>query len=466
LSSFPAPPFLECLDALLARHPQARRLVVGYSGGMDSQVLLHGLATHRDRWPERTLAAIYVDHRLQAASAAWGEHCGRVCRALDIPFRALRVDARPGPGESPEAAARRARYAVLAAELEPDAALLTAHHRDDQAETLLLQLLRGAGPHGLAAMPSAARLGRGWLLRPLLAVDRADLLAYAQAHRLRWIEDVSNTDVGFDRNYLRHCVLPLLRDRWPAANRALARSAHWCAEAAAWLDAEAAADLIRVSADRPDGLRLPGMRELGAIRQRNLLRYWLRQLGLPIPDHRQLEHVLRDGLTARPDRQPRIHWPGGEVRRYRDTLYAMPALTPHDARRCFVWRPGANGYPPLELPGIGALVLRETIGAGWRATVLAGGELIVRFRQGGERFRPAGRRYGQELKKLWQEAGVPPWERDRLPLLYRTVQEEGKAEERLVAVVGLGVAAETGVAPGEPGWEPVLRPCGSASGGA
>ncbi|MDS4028479.1 MAG: tRNA lysidine(34) synthetase TilS [Candidatus Contendobacter sp.] len=464
LSSFPAPPFLECLDTLLARHPQARRLVIGYSGGLDSQVLLHGLATHRGRWPERTLAAIYVDHGLQTASAAWGEHCGEVCHALDIPFRALRVDARPEPGESPEAAARRARYAALAAELELDTALLTAHHRDDQAETLLLQLLRGAGPHGLAAMPLAARLGRGWLLRPLLAVDRADLLAYAQAHQLRWIEDASNTDPGFDRNYLRHRVLPLLRERWPAANRALARSARWCAEAAAWFDLEATVDLARIGTDRPDGLHLPALRELGAIRQRNLLRYWLRQLGLPIPDHRQLEHVLRDGLTARHDRQPRIHWPGGEIRRYRDTLYAMSPLAPHDAHRHFVWRAGANGYPPLELPGIGELALRETSGAGLRATVLAGGELIVRFRQGGERFRPAGRRHGQELKKLWQEAGVPPWERDRLPLLYRTIQEEGKTGAELVAVVGLGVAAETGAAPGELGWEPVFRPCGSNSG--
>lgn len=456
--------FLESLDALLAAYPEARRLLVGYSGGMDSHVLLHGLAIHRDRWPERRLAAIYVDHGLQAASISWGEHCGGICRALDVPFHVLRVDARPTAGESPEAAARRARYAALAAELEPGAALLTAHHRDDQTETLLLQLLRGAGPHGLAAMPTAARLGRGWLLRPLLAVDRADLLAYAQAHRLHWIEDASNADADFDRNYLRHRVLPLLRERWPAANRTLARSAHWCAEAAAWLDAEAAADLARIGADRPDGLRLPVLRELGEIRQRNLLRHWLGQLGLPIPGHRQLNHILRDGLTARRDRQPRIHWPGGEVRRYRDTLYAMPPLTPRDARRRFVWRSGVNGYPPLELPGIGELALRETIGAGLRATVLAGGVLIVRFRQGGERFRPAGRRHRQELKKLWQEAGVPPWERDRLPLLYRTVQEEGKAGEELVAVVGLGVAAEAETALGKPGWEPVFRPRGSADG--
>ena len=441
---------LERLDALLAAHPEARRLVVGYSGGVDSHVLLHILALHRDRWPHRNLAAIYVDHGLQAASGAWGEHCGEVCRALAIPLRTLRIQARPAPGDSPEAAARRARYAALAAELGPDTALLTAHHRDDQAETLLLQLLRGAGPHGLAAMPTAARLGRGWLLRPLLEVDRADLLAHAHEHGLHWIEDASNADSNFDRNYLRHRILPLFRERWPAVNRTLARSARWCAETAAWLDQEAAADLSRVVTHRPDGLCIPALRELGEQRQRNLLRYWLRQRGLPVPGHQQLGHILRDALTAGRDRQPCIHWPGGEVRRYRDTLYAMPPLTLHDPRQCFVWRSTANGYPPLELPGIGALTFRETVGAGLRAPVLANAALTVRFRQGGEHFRPAGRRHGQALKKLWQEASAPPWERERSPLVYRG--------EALLAVVGLGVAADHAAAPGEPGWEPVLRP--------
>ena len=445
--------FLERLDALLAAHPATRRLVVGYSGGVDSHVLLHSLATHRDRWPERRLAALYVDHGLQTASAAWGEHCGEVCRALAIPFRVLRANARPAPGDSPEAAARRARYAAFAAELGPDAALLTAHHCDDQAETLLLQLLRGAGPHGLAAMPAAARLGQGWLLRPLLDLDRADLLAYACEHGLRWIEDASNADAGFDRNYLRHHVLPLLRERWPAVNRTLARSARWCAETADWLDQEAAADLARVVTHRPDGLHLPAVRELSEIRQRHLLRYWLRQRGLPVPDRRQLGHVLHDGLTARRDRQPCIHWPGGEVRRYRNTLYAMPPLAPHDAQQSFIWRPGANSYPPLILPGIGTLAWREIVGVGLRPSALAEAALTVRFRQGGEHFRPVGRRHGQELKKLWQEAGVPPWERERSPLVYQG--------ETLLAVVGLGVAADQAAASGEPGWEPVLQPPGS-----
>jgi len=462
-------PLLEYLDGLLAAHPAAHRLVVGYSGGLDSHVLLHLLATHRASWPERSLAAVYVDHRLQAASTAWGEHCARVCRDLDVPFRVLRISARPGPGESPEAAARRARYAALAAELGPDAALLTAHHRDDQAETLLLQLLRGAGPHGLAAMPATARLGRGWLLRPLLDLDRAEVLAYARERGLRWIEDASNADTGFDRNYLRHRILPLLRERWPAANRTLARSARWCAETTAWLDAEAAADLACVVARRPDGLNLSALRELSELRQRNVLRYWFRRLGLPTPDSRQLWHILHDIPSAGRDRQPCVGWSGGEVRRYRDTLYAMPPLAPHDARQTLIWRASTDGWPPLELPGVSWLRMEEIVGAGLRAEALAGGLLLVRFRQGGERFRPVGRSHGQELKKLLQEAGVPPWERDRLPLVYLpptpTLPHPRGGSEPLLAVMGLGMAADYAAAPGEPGLEPVLQSPSAAGSG-
>lgn len=444
------PPAAAAVAALLANHPQTRHLIVGYSGGLDSHVLLHLLATDRALRSERTLAAIHVDHNLQAASASWGEHCARVCDKLAVPFRVVKIDARPAPGESPEAAARDARYAALAAELGIEAALLTAHHRDDQAETLLLQLLRGAGPHGLAAMPSAVRFGRGWLWRPFLDVDRADLLAYAWTHHLHWIEDTSNDDTRFDRNYLRHRVLPLLRGRWPAVGRNLARSAQLCAEAASWLDAEADADLARAAPRHPDTLSLSVLCELGELRQRNTLRWWLRQLGLPLPDSRQLRHILRDTLTAGRDRQPCVRWPGGEVRRYRDTLYAMSPLPLHDARRTYSWYSTTDGWQPLDLPNVGRLRLQTVMGSGLRAGALAGGLLKIGFRQGGERFQPSGRSHGQELKKLLQEASIPPWKRDRLPLLH--------ADGKLLAVVGLGIAADQIVSAHETGWQPVLDP--------
>lgn len=438
------------LARLLAAHSNIRRLVVGYSGGLDSHVLLHVLATQRAAWPRRELQAVYIDHGLQAASAAWGAHCARICRALAVPWRIRPVTAHPAPGESPEAAARHARYAALAAELGPDVALLTAHHRDDQAETLLLQLLRGAGPHGLAAMPAAAPLGAGWLLRPWLAIERAALLEYGYRHALRWIEDASNNDIGFDRNYLRHRIMPLLQQRWPSATNALARSARWCAEAAAELDQQAAHDLAQAAGASPDQLSLAVLRPLSQARQRYLLRYWLRTLGLPIPGSRQLEQLRVEALSAAHDRQPGIRWPGGEVRRHRAKLYAMPPLALLDRQAVWSWRSDGDGYPPLDLPGLGRLRWQAKPGAGVRAALLAdGATLTVRFRQGGEWLHLAGRTHHQELKKLLQAADIPPWQRDRTPLLYR--------DSVLIAVIGLGVAARWAAAPSELGWLPVLE---------
>ena len=436
------------LREFLAIHPAIRQLTVAYSGGMDSHALLHLLASALELTLGRTLRAVYVDHGLQATSAAWGEHCARVSRELGVAFHILKIDAQASPGESPEAAARRARYAAFTAEIDAETALLTAHHCDDQAETLLLQLLRGAGPHGLAAMPLAARLGQGWLLRPLLEVSRAELLAYARQHRLQWIDDGSNADTGFDRNYLRHRIWPLLQQRWPAVSPNLSRSAQWCAEAADWLDSTAVADLERVATERPDALCLLRLAELSDLRQRNVVRYWLRQLGLPVPDSRQLRHLLHDILNAGADRCPCVRWPGGEARRYRQTLYAMPPLLPVGPGCTLLWRPEANGWPPLDLPGVGQLWLQERVGSGLRAEALSDFALTVRFRAGGERFRPAGRRHSQELKKLLQEAQIPPWQRDRLPLLYN--------HQELLAVVGLGIADAYLAGVGEKGWEPVL----------
>jgi len=289
-------------------------------------------------------------------------------------------------------------------------------------------------------------------LRPLLEIDRSELLAYARECGLRWIEDASNADTGFDRNYLRHRIVPLLRERWPAVVPNLARSARLCAEAAGLLDAEADADLAGIATRRPDGLDIPALRELDECRQRNALRRWLRRLGLPVPGSRRLNHILRDVLAAGRDRQPCIRWPGCEVRRYRGVLYAMPPLAPHDSRQVFLWGPEMAGYRPLDLPSLGQLRMQETRGAGLRAAILAGTSLIVRFRRGGERFHPAGRSHGQELKKLLQDAGIPPWERDRLPLLC--------LDEKVLAVVGLGIAAAASAAPGETGLLPVFDPVG------
>ena len=419
------------IQTLLFAYPAIQNLILAYSGGVDSHVLLHLLATHRHTLAGRTLAAVYVDHGLQPASLQWGCHCEQTCQHLGMDFKVIRVNARPQPGESPEAAARRARYQALENLLGAQDALLTAHQRDDQAETLLLQLLRGAGIHGLAAMPVVAPLGEGWLLRPLLNSERTEILAYARFHGLQWIEDTSNVNRELDRNYLRHAILPLLKARWPATTATLSRSARWCAEAATLLDELADTDLAQAATASSACLDILILRTLDEKRQGNALRRWFRRLQLPAPTANQLHHILQDAIAAPRDRQPLIHWPGGEVRRYRDRLFAMAPLPPHDPGRVFPLTPETS---ELLVPGIGRLRLYKVRGKGIRLAALAGAALTVRFRRGGERLRPAGCSHSQELKKLLQEAGIPPWERDRLPLFY--------VNERLTAVTGLWIGAE------------------------
>jgi tRNA(Ile)-lysidine synthase len=426
---------------LTAQMAKIESLWVGYSGGVDSHVLLHLIALHRQALGKHSLKAVYVDHGLNPASDQWRKHCQTICQDLAVAFFSLHVDARPRPGESPEAAARRARYNAFEGVLKNNDALLLAHHQDDQAETLLLQLLRGAGPRGLAAMPTVASLGRGLLLRPLLEAERVKILDYAHHHGLQWVEDSSNSDCGLDRNYLRHEILPRLKRRWPAATRTLARSARLCAEAETLLDSLADDDLDRATMGHPYRLDIQALRTLNNARQRNALRRWFQRLDLPTPSAIQLQHVLEDAIAAPHDRIPCIHWPGCEVRRYQDSLYAMAPLPPHDPGQIFVLKPGITH---LSVVGSGQLYLHPVQGAGVRLDELIGRSVTVRFRRGGERFRPQGHRHSQRLKTLFQSAGVPPWERDRRPLLY--------VDNKLVAVAGLGIDADFVAGPEEMGW--------------
>ncbi|MFN2338825.1 MAG: tRNA lysidine(34) synthetase TilS [Gammaproteobacteria bacterium] len=409
---------------------------VAFSGGVDSHALLHALASRRAvlRMP---LGAVHVNHGLHGHSPAWAEHCRRVCAELGVDFVLLAGDARPATGESPEAAARNLRYGLLRDWLPVNALLLSAHHQDDQAETLLLQLLRGAGPKGLSAMPAAVPLGEGSLLRPLLDCGRDDLLAYARAQGLAWLEDPSNADTRLDRNFLRHHLLPELKTRWPATAAVLARSAGLCAEAAELQEQVARQDLADATGGRPGTLSVAVLQDLPEARRRNLLRHWLRTMGFSLPSRAVLGRILAEVLAARADAEPCVHWPGAEVRRYRDDLYALAPLAPPPAGAGRDWAPGEV----LELAG-GTLRADTATGQGLRLT--PGTCLQVRFRQGGEQIRLPGRDHHHTLKQLFQERGIPPWERERLPLLYL-----GK---ELVVVADLWVVAGHQAGPGEPGW--------------
>ena len=413
-------------------------IAIAYSGGRDSSVLLHAAA---DLWRDGRVAALralHVDHGLHPDAPRWRAHCAATCSALGVPFASVAVDAQPRAGESPEAAARDARYVALAKLLAPGEWLLTAHHRDDQAETLLLQLLRGAGLAGLAAMPAHAPFAGGRLVRPLLDLGRDVLAAYASRHALEWCEDPGNAVLAPDRNYLRHVVLPALAQRWPAAATCLARSAAHCAEAAELLDTLAAGDLaaIGVPADSP-ALPLAALRPLPAPRRRLLLRHWLAGLGLPLPGRRVLARIDDEMLGAAADRSPCVAWPGAELRRHRETLYAQPPMPGAVDRSTRDWDPAR----PLELPW-GTLSARPVRGSGLDPAQLVPGRVVVTTRAGGERLRLPGRPT-RPLKKLLQEAGVPPWRRARLPLVW--------IDGALAAVAGLWIAADFAAAPEAPG---------------
>ncbi len=410
---------------------------VALSGGLDSSVLLHALAGLA---PGR-LCAVYVDHGLHPDAPRWGERCAALCAGLQVPFTACAVTVATTAGEGLEAAARRARYAALAARLAPGEYLLTAHHRDDQAETVLLNLLRGAGPAGLAGIAADAPFGAGRLCRPLLGLPRSDLLAYARAARLDWIEDPANVDAHFDRNFLRHSVLPLLAGRWPGAAASLARSATFSSEAAALLDDLAMQDARR--AVRRGRILVAALGALPEPRQRNLLRFLCRRDLGTVPPEARLREALAQVHHAGADRVPLVAWPGGELRRYRGVLYLQAPMTAGPAAGSTLELPTRAGAV-LDLDTLGRLRLVRATGRGLALARLAP-TLTVRWRNGGERLRPPGAAHTRELKKLLQERGVVPWMRTRVPLLYSAGE--------LVAVAGLWVAAAAAAS----GDEPALR---------
>lgn len=419
------------------------RLCVALSGGLDSTVLLAaaaGLArTEPGRW---TVRAVHVDHALHADSARWGEASRALCAGLGVDFISVRVDARGAPGASPEAAARDARYEALRTRLGPGEVLLTAHHADDQLETILLQWLRGGGLKAVAGMAALAPLvpNGGWHARPLLGFTRDELERWAVAQGLAWVEDPSNLDRRFDRNYLRHEVLPLLRRRWPAVSRTAGRVAAFAREALELEAAVASADLETLLRGR--ALDVTRLAQLPGPRRRAVLRAWLSALGLPLPTAQQLGALLHDVDVAAADRVPRTCWPGAVVHRYRGCLHAAAESDAIEPWRGGPWLDPAT--TPFVLGPGSSLELLPDLGQGLSRARLPD-RLTVAVRVGGEVFRPAGCAHTRPLRKWLQERAVLPWRRAGLPLLE-------DADGRLVAVADLGCAEEFAARPGEPSW--------------
>ncbi|HKB82487.1 MAG TPA: tRNA lysidine(34) synthetase TilS [Burkholderiales bacterium] len=441
--------FTEILDGVLEAHAvRAKRVAIGLSGGMDSVVLLdlfHRLHASR----ELSLSAIHVNHQISPHAGEWEAFCRSLCERRAIALTVRRVQVTPD-GSGVEAAARRVRYRAYAS-IDADFVAL-AHHLDDQAETLLLQLLRGAGPKGLAGMPvvraqESAMDGKASsprILRPLLDLRRKDIEAYAKSRRLEWVEDDSNTDSRYDRNYLRNELLVQLDARFPGYRETLARAARNLADYA--LLAEELARIDAQSLDR-SAISAERLRQLSDARALNLLRQLFADRESLMPPRTRLEEALRQCREAGRDAEIQVTFGDAVLRCYRDRV----ELVENSPDMPSNWQSRWDGHHELVLPdGLGVLRSRAVVGEGIASRHFEIRAATVRGRSGGERMQPGENRPRRALKSLLQEHAIPPWERSRMPLVF--------FGEQLAWVPGIGVAAEFRAAAAEPGiapeWEP------------
>ena len=430
-SAFSIPHFFSHLRHIC---PTTPRLWIAYSGGLDSHVLLYVLSQLRSELTQN-IQAIHIHHGLQKEADQWAMHCQAVCKALAIPYQIQYVTVDTTKGESVEAVARLARYNAIKEKIAPNDVVLTAQHSDDQAETVLLQLLRGSGVAGLAAMPSVSQLGQGWLVRPLLPYTRTALQAYAVKMNLHWIEDTSNQDTRFDRNFLRQEIMPRLKTRWSSLNPVLSRVAQHQAEANELIQILAAQDLAQCQEKETASLSLSLFSRLTVVRQRNVLRFWIKQQGLTIPSTKQLEVILKHIIQAKQDAQPLLTWKGGEIRRYHDHLFALSPLAELPTEP-LTWT-----FPTLPVLRQGQLSITKIGEKGLKMAI--GTRLEIRFRQGGEHIYWHG--HHRAIKKLLQSKEIPPWQRPYIPLVF--------LKERLIAIPNVAVDDTFLAKVGEEGWK-------------
>lgn len=425
------------VSQILAAVQPHRRLLLAFSGGLDSTVLLHQLVQVRDTVaPYLQIRAMHVHHGLSARADSWVEHCQALCDQWNVPLTVVRVQL-PGGGQGTEGEARSARYRALAEALLPEEALLTAQHQDDQCETLLLALKRGSGPAGLAAMPERLSFANTRLLRPLLSVSRADLEAWAARWQLSWIEDESNQDDKYDRNFLRLRILPVIQQRWPAFARSVSRSAQLCGEQEQLLDELLAEQLAGITQHNGSLLIAP-LIEISDVRRSAILRRWLAQHQAAMPSRAALQRIWTEVALSREDASPCLRLGQYEVRRYQGALYWISAIN-IDRDQRYVW---PAPYRPLVLSGLGSLTNHAEYGGQKVRPPRSDERVSVRFKASGLQY-IVGRDKGRTVKKIFQELNIPPWQRERLPLLFYN--------EQLIAATGVFVTRE-GEAQGDEGW--------------
>ncbi|MFP6824529.1 MAG: tRNA lysidine(34) synthetase TilS [Pseudohongiellaceae bacterium] len=422
---------LQSLAAAVQSMPQSRSLVVAFSGGLDSSVLLHGLNQLRQQADfQWSLRALHINHGMQSNADNWERHCQRSCQELNIDLAVTDVRKDFGdslPSADVENAARKVRYQAFEENLQAGEALLLAHQLDDQVETLLLRLMRGAGIKGLAGIPVTRALGQGFLYRPLLDFDRQQLAEYASTHALQWLQDESNEDEQFDRNFVRRTLLPSIALRWPGYRDSWSKTVTLAAESQGLLAELAAIDLNNMATEQHSVIWLEPLLGLSNPRQRNLLRHWLSKIGVPDLGWNRLQQLSKEVLRADVGSDASLLGEGLQLRCYKQKLYALKTIPEIDPADKLHW--DTSQAQAIVLPRNGSLHMHPTTGSG--IALLNGGRLQIHYRRGGESCQLAGRP-NKSLKKLLQEHEIEPWLRKRMPLLY--------IEDVLACIPGVGVA--------------------------
>lgn len=431
--------FVSHVKDILSGFPDAGTCWIAFSGGLDSHVLLHTLSLIKNEIkPE--LVAVHVNHGLSRYAESWQKHCQSVCENHAIKFLTFTIDIAQKSNKGTEAFAREKRYEIFANLMMEHDLLLTAHHLNDQAETMLLQLIRGSGPDGLAGMPQSREFSNGFLVRPLLDYSREEIHEYALKESLHWVEDESNKSNQYDRNYLRNEIIPGLLTRWPGALKTIRRATRHQADARSLINEIAENDLETVCGDEWSKINLTEFSKLSLIRGKNVLRAWIKRNHMEIPNAQIIEKINDEVIHANSEKNPCIKWEGGEIRRYRRFLYVMRPLSIHDVKTTIIW----DLKKTLSLTS-GYLKADLSKGHGIRREMISSDSVEIRYRQGGEKIRPSGRDHTHELKKLYQDEGVLPWLRDRIPLIY--------FENELIAVGDLWIEHKYSASQSESGWK-------------
>ena len=433
----------------LDKFNEANHLYVGYSGGLDSHVLVHVMV---ELVGKKKITVVHVNHQLSADSDIWQEHCEDICLELGVDIICKTVSIK-NRGTGIEDAAREARYGIFEKLLKKNDLLILAHHADDQIETMLFRLFRGSGIKGMSGMPISRLLGNGELFRPLLPFFRRDLESYALANQINWIEDDSNLDVAFDRNFIRHKLIPTINERWPNSSFQLNRSANIFAESDFLINVLAQKDFAIVTevCERVGwSISIDKLNGFETIRQKNILRYWFNLHNLTLPSYAVLDNALDQMIGSKADAEPIVSWGDLQLRRFNKKLYLLP-FNFDDPNYSFKKKKGLellekysikwDGSSQLILPDSSSLCVKRKIKGGLKMDFKK--NLEIRFRSGGERCKPKGRSGSNTLKKLFQEYLLEPWLRNNIPLIY--------IDNHLAAVGDLWVCDEFCAEPDELG---------------